>query len=52
MDIFDEMMEEHCEFEKELEETKEDLNLDNEGNVVIPEDKIIGTCAEIFGEKF
>jgi len=33
------------------EETKEDLNLDNEGNVVIPEDKIIGTCAEIFGEK-
>lgn len=27
MDLFDEMMEEHCEFEKELEETKEDLLL-------------------------
>ena len=27
MSLFDEMMEEHCEFEKELEETKKDLLL-------------------------
>lgn len=33
------------------EDTKEELNLDNEGNVVIPEEQVIGTANEVFGEK-
>lgn len=33
------------------EDTKEDLNVDNNGNVVIPEEQIIGTANDIFGKK-
>lgn len=33
------------------EDTKQDLYLDDEGEVAIPEDKIIGTASDIFGEK-
>ena len=33
------------------ETTKEELNLDDDGNVVIAEEQIIGTANEIFGEK-
>lgn len=33
------------------EDTKEELNLDDEGNVVIPEEQVIGTANDVFGEK-
>lgn len=33
------------------EDTKEELNLDDEGNVVIPEEQVIGTANNVFGEK-
>ncbi len=33
------------------EDTKEKLNLDDEGNVVIPEEQVIGTANDVFGEK-
>ena len=33
------------------ENTKEELNLDDEGNVVIPEEQVIGTANNVFGEK-
>ena len=33
------------------EDTKDDLNVDNNGNVVIPEEQIIGTANDIFGKK-
>lgn len=33
------------------EDTKEELNLDDEGNVVIPEKQVIGTANYVFGEK-
>ncbi len=33
------------------EDTKEDLNVDNNGNVVIPKEQIIGTANDIFGKK-
>lgn len=33
------------------EGTKEELNLDDEGNVVIPEEQVIGTANDVFGEK-
>ena len=33
------------------EDTKEELNLDDEGNVVIPEKQVIGTANDVFGEK-
>lgn len=33
------------------EDTKEDLNVDNNGNVVIPEEQIIGTANDVFGKK-
>ena len=33
------------------EDTKKDLNADNNGNVVIPEEQIIGTANDIFGKK-
>lgn len=33
------------------EDTKEDLNVDNNGNIVIPEEQIIGTANDIFGKK-
>lgn len=33
------------------EDTKEELNLDEEGNVVIPEEQVIGTANDVFGEK-
>ena len=32
-------------------DTKEELNIDSNGNVVIPEEQIIGTASDIFGEK-
>lgn len=33
------------------EDTKEELNLDDEGNVLIPEEQVIGTANDVFGEK-
>lgn len=33
------------------EDTKEDLNINNNGDVVIPEEQIIGTANNVFGEK-
>ena len=33
------------------EDTKEEINLDDEGNVVIPEEQVIGTANDVFGEK-
>ena len=33
------------------EDTKEELNLDDEENVVIPEEQVIGTANDVFGEK-
>ncbi len=33
------------------EDTKNDLNIDDNGNIIIPEKQIIGTANDIFGEK-
>lgn len=33
------------------EDTKEELNLDDEGNVLIPEEQVIGTANDVFGKK-
>ncbi|MEG1751947.1 MAG: DEAD/DEAH box helicase family protein [Clostridia bacterium] len=33
------------------EDTKDDLSLDNNADVIIPEDKVIGTASDIFGAK-
>lgn len=33
------------------QDTKEELNIDNNGDVVVPQEKVIGLASEVFGEK-